>query len=800
MKILFVLISLLFVELAGAQTNEITISGKLSDFSTKEMLPFVNVVIRTEKDSVFVAGTITDENGVFSLEKIKSGSYILNISPIGYIKVKQVVFVGVNSTFLDLGTIDLKPLVLDMEEVTVMAKKDDIDGKMDKKSYSLEENISTSGGSVLQAVQNLPGITVQDNKVQLRGNDRVLILIDGKQSALTGIDGQSGLDNIPASSIERIEIINNPSSKFDANGNAGIINIILKKEKKDGWNGKVGMAGGLGALWVKKENLPSIRPQYQNTPKINPSLSLNFRKKNTNVFLQVDDLYTQTLNKNEFTTRTYDDGTVVNQQVKRNRNTNFLNSKIGLDFSKNDKNSFTIYGMYGSEKIIDRGDQPFFNADNSTRLRLWQFTEDELKTTFIGSASMQHKFKIPGQMVNTGVNYTFHRENEKYEFTNILPSYTGLDAFKLLSDEHIVDFNFDYSHPLKYGKLEVGTKTRYRQIPTNMQFYPSTQSPLDSSAGGKATYNEIIPALYANYLFDSKKWEGEMGLRMEYVGIQYQVNPNHPTYKSDGYSYIQPFPSTRIVYKLTDLQRISFFYNRRVDRPSEVDIRIFPKYDDAEIIKVGNPSLKPQFTNSLELGYKVRLKKGYWFTSAYGKSINGTITRISTIVPGSTLIYNVFQNAGKSYQTGIESVFSHDVSKIMSYNLAINGYFNEIEAFSVENKYPSPQTYTASKQSIYSGNAKLNTNFHLKNNFDLQLTAIYLAPDIIPQGQIAQRFTLNVGAKKTIQKGKGEIFFNATDLLNTMVIKKTVIGNGFRYTSADYYETQVFRLGYSYKF
>jgi len=799
-RLIFTLLILFFSITSFSQIKEITVSGKLVDLATKEALPFVSVVLKKEIDSSVVSGTITNETGLFSLEKVISGNYTLNISAFGYDKVGQSLFVGANSAFLDLGLIELKSLVLEFGEITVTTKKDEIDGKMDKKSYSLEDNVSNSGGSVLQAVQNLPGITIQDNKVQLRGNDKVLVLIDGKQSALTGYGGQSGLDNIPASSIERIEIITNPSSKFDANGNAGIINIILKKERQEGWNGKVGLAGGLGALWVKKENLPTIRPQYQNTPKLNPSISLNYRKKNTNLFLQADDLYTQTLNKNEFTTRTYDDGTIINQQLKRNRSTNFLNSKIGLDWSKNDKNSFTVYGLFGSEKIIDKGDQPFFDATNSNRLRLWQFVEDELKTTIMGSFAMQHKFKVPGRLFYTGVNYTFHRENEKYDFTNILPSYSGLDAFKLIADEHVVDYNFDYVHPLKYGKLETGTKFRYRTIPTNMIFYPNSISPLDSAAGGKATYNEIIPALYANYLFDSKKWEGEVGLRVEYVALQYQVNPNHPTYKSDGYNYMQPFPNARLVYKLTDSQKLSFFYNRRVDRPNEVDIRIFPKYDDAEIIKVGNPSLKPQFTNSLELGYKLKMKNAYWYASVYGKAINGTITRISTIVPSSTLIYAVFQNAGMSYQTGIESILSHDILKNVSYNLTLNVYYNEIEAFSIVNKYPTPQNYSSTKQSIYAGNLKLNTNFHLKNNFDIQLSAIYLSPDIIPQGKIGQRFSLNLGAKKDIQKGKGEIFVNATDLLNTMIIKKQVMGVGFRYSSTDYYETQVLRVGYSYKF
>lgn len=208
-------------------------------------------------------------------------------------------------------------------------------------------------------MQNLPGVTVQDGKVQLRGNDKVTVLIDGKQTALTGFGSQSGLDNIPASAIDKIEIINNPSSKYDANGNAGIINIIMKKNKQNGWNGKIGFTYGTGSFWIRKDNLPTIRPQYTITPKINPSLSLNYRKDKINAFLQVDNLYTQTLNKNEFVTRVYDNGTVINSQLKRNRNTNYLTTKAGIDWNIDSQNTLTISGLYGSEKIIDRGDQPF---------------------------------------------------------------------------------------------------------------------------------------------------------------------------------------------------------------------------------------------------------------------------------------------------------------------------------------------------------------------------------------------------------------------------------------------------------
>ncbi|EAZ94824.1 hypothetical protein FBBAL38_10307 [Flavobacteria bacterium BAL38] len=795
----FLILQLSFFSITNAQTS-VTVSGIIKDKNSKAVLPFVNVLIKTEKDNSFISGTVTNEEGRFSLSKIKSGNYYLEVSFIGYKTSKQSLYVGNLTEFLDINTIELEEETTTLQEVVVTGKTSELSAAMDKKTFSLKDNISQSGGSVLQAMQNLPSVTVQDGKVQLRGNDKVTVLIDGKQTALTGFGNQTGLDNIPASAIEKIEIINNPSAKYDVNGNAGIINIIYKKNKKDGFNGKIGFTTGVGSLWVRKENLPSIRQQYTFTPKINPSVSLNYRKNKVNVFFQGDYLYTETLNKNEFVTRNYDNGDVINSQLKRNRNTHFTTLKSGFDYAINDQNSLTVSGLFGSEKIIDKGDQPFFNGDFSQRNRLWQFLEDELKTTIMATAIYQHKFKEAGHLLNIGFNYTFHREDEKYFYDNYLPTSTGTDAFKLLSDEQVYDFNFDYIKPLKYGRIETGIKLRNRNIPTNMQFIPGVNSVLDTNAGGWATYKELIPAVYGNYIFENKKWEAELGLRIEYVKIQYDVNPNHIVYQSDGYNYTQPFPNLRLAYKINDNNKVSIFYNRRVDRPNEVDIRIFPKYDDAEIIKVGNPALRPQFTNSIELGYKKNWEKGSLYNAIYHRFADGTITRISSTVPPSNLIYATFQNVNKSYNTGIEMVLAQEISKLYAFNINLNAYRNQIDAFTVENKYPTTHTFSADKQEIYSGNIKLNNTFHFPKNIDVQLTGIYLAPDIIPQGKIKSRFSLDLGLKKAIQKGKGELFFNASDLLNTMIIKKEINGQGFNYNSNDYYETQVIRLGYSYKF
>ena len=802
-SLLPLLLSLSFAKTALAQTPTagVTLSGKVQDAQTKTALPFLTLQLLTEKDSAFVGGRLTNEMGAFTFTGLKKGNYVLAVRAIGYRPLRQRVLVGELSAFLDLGALLMTKEPQSLGNVVVTANADAVAATMDKKSFAVADNISQSGGSVLQAMSTVPGVTVgPDGKVQVRGSDKVVVLIDGKQTALTGFGSQNGLDNLPASALERIEIINNPSARFDANASAGIINLIFKKQEQQGFNGKLGLMGGAGALWIRKENLPTIRPQYQGTPKFNPSVAVNYRNGATNTFLQGDWLYAPTLNRNEFSTRTYNDGSVIIQQVKRNRRTDYATANAGVDHAFNDRNSVSISGLFNREKILDNGDNPYFAGTVQNRYRLWQFLEDEVKYTAFGSSVFTHRFEQPGHsLVFTG-NYSFHREDEQYFFTNTLPTFVGTDAFKLLSDEHVVDLNADYVRPLRQGRVEAGFKGRYRSIPVNMQFFAGANSPLDTGAGGWATYRETIPALYGNYVFESERVELEGGVRFEQVQVNYNVNPDHNTYKSDGYRYFQPFPNLRAAYKFDDTRKLSLFFNRRVDRPNEVDIRIFPKYDEPELIKVGNPALQPQYSTSAELGYKSSWGKGSVYAAAYHRIVDGTIARIATQVPGSVLLYNVFQNAGRSASTGSELVWQHTLSPSLSLSGNANVFRKTFDAFSVVNQYPVPVSFTSARQQLTSGNVKLNAVIRLPLEWQTQVSSVYLAPDLLPQGRIESRYSLDIGLKKSIQQGRGEIVANATDLLNTMQLRRTIRGTNFNLVSTDYLETQVVRVGYNWKF
>lgn len=784
-----------------AQENGVTLTGTIRDRTDQSKLSFVNVLLFQSMDSSFIQGVITDEDGQFTMDNIKSGEYYLNVSYLGFQEENIPVRVGRLSPFLDLGSIYLSESSEMLEEVMITARQEEVAGDLDKKSVLIEDNISQLGGSVLQAMSNLPGVTIdRDGKVIIRGSDQVAVLIDGKQTALTGFGEQQALDNIPASAVERIEIINNPSARFDATGMAGIVNIIFKKEKKEGWNGKVGLIAGMGALGIKQENLPGIRDQYRFTPKINPSASVNYKKDKINFFFMGDALYHQQMMRNEFITRIYSDGSEINQQFLENRTQPIYNVKTGLDWSLNDNNLITFSGLFNYRAYVDLGDLPYFNAESGDRLRLWQYYEEEVNQTLQASISHKYQFKQPGRTLETTFNYSFRRKDEVFYFDNFLPASIGTDTTSLIADENVYDLTIDYIRPLRSGRYEIGTKQRARIFPNFITFTPGVNSILDPSLSGSAEYRELLSAVYGNYVWESTHFELEAGLRIEYAQIDYLVDPNHSVYESDGFSYLEPFPNLRFAWLIGDDSNLSLFYNRRVNRPEEKALRVFPTYADPEILRLGNPTLIPQFSQSIELGFKHSWKSGYVYSAAYYRYLQNILTFIITSLPESTRLASIDQNAGDGVNTGVEVILDQKINSWLKMDINTNIYQNVINAFTINNAYPTNTPFSMEEQKAISGNVKANFQIKLPYQTTLQVTGIYLAPDIVPQGTIDARYALDFGIKRTIQNGRGELFLNVTDLFNTMIMRYELMGNDFQLRSTDYFETQAVRLGYQYRF
>jgi hypothetical protein len=799
-KLFYLTIYFLVISLT-VKAQGVAVSGNVKDAAKGQAISYVNVTVLNISDSSFVGGTITDEKGTFTLKDLSSGQYLLRLSFFGY----KVRFLTINAgrlnQFLDLGTVLLEEETFDLNEVTITAQRDEVETSLEKRTFSVEENISQLGGSVLQALQNLPSVTIdRDGKLFLRGSDKVAILIDGKQTAFTGIGAQSGLDNLPASAIERIEIITNPSSRYDATGNAGIINIIFKKEEASGWNGKIGFIGGLGALGIKEESFPGIRDQFRFTPKINPSLALNFRKDKINWFFQGDYLHQEVLMKNEFIERKFENGEIIKQQFLENRTQPIYNVNTGIDWSPNSRNDFTFGVLFNYRAYTDLGDLPFDNMQSGERVRRWEYYEDEVNQTLFINLTHTHSFLEVGHKLETNFNYSFRRKDEVFYFTNTLPNAIGTDTTMLIADENIFDLNIDYTRPLASGRLEIGTKQRARIFPNDITFHPGINTILDLGLAGTAEYREWLSALYGNYIYEKPGFELEAGVRLEYAKVDYLVDPNHAVYESAGFDYLEPFASIRGTWFVTDLSNFSIFYNRRVDRPEESALRAFPTYANPEILAIGNPTLLPQFTNTFELAFKQSWERGYLTAAAYHRASSNILTTILTEVPLTNRLTAIRQNADMGFNTGLELILNQKIADNLTLNLNANVYENVIGAFSITNAYPNDINFSRERQALTSGNAKFNLNWRTAKQYTIQFTGTYLAPDLLPQGKILSRYFADLGITRKIQNGKGEILFNASDIFNTLVIRQEIEGTDFSLRSDDFYETQVFRLGYNYRF
>ncbi|APY10435.1 TonB-dependent receptor [Seonamhaeicola sp. S2-3] len=804
MKFYFTLAITLILTIQSYAQGNAVISGRVIELSTKNPIPYANILITNDSDAT-VTGSITGENGRFSIKGLTEGDYKVKISFIGYKEKEIPVLVGSLNNAFDLGKIELKESSENLSEVVITAKKDIVSSSLDKKSFNIENNISQAGGSAMDAMRNLPGVTVDtEGKILLRGSDKVTVLIDGKQSSLTGFGNQKGLDNIPASNIERIEIINNPSAKYDSRGLAGIVNIIYKKENKNGFNGNVGLNFGVGELNIRKANLPNIMDKYAFTPKINPSFNLNYHSKNVNLFLQTDGIVRKRVNSNEFITRIYSNGNPnIRSQFLENRTQELYNIKAGVDWFIDDTNKLTLYSLFQDEYHIDRGDVPYDFILDGSRKRLWSWAEDE-NTRFINYvANFAHNFKQAGHTLDVGLLYTKGGEDELFPFTDTSDTGNSTDETHLLVDEIVTGLNVDYVKPLRSGRIELGSKVEIRKIPISYKINPGTNSVLDPNLGEWSEYNQDVYALYANLIHEGEKLDIEGGFRVEQTTINYDIDPANIYYsKNDAYNYFKFFPNVRLTLKADKNNKISAFYNRRIDRPGEFELRPFPKYDDPEILKTGNPYLRPQFTQTFELAYKTKWREGSVYLAGFYRSIEDIFERIFTNddTTSGTIINSIPQNLGKGSNLGFEITLEQTVTNNWDINGSFNWYTNKINAFSGTSIYPSPQPFYFDESKSNTWNFKLNNNVTLPYKIDFQLSTVYYAPNIIPQGKVKERYSVDFGLKKNVLKDKGEIKLSATDLLNTFGIKKSIIGDGFNLTSTNYYETQVITLGVKYKF
>ncbi len=788
--------------LGYAQSN-VSVAGQIFDEEKNEPIPFVSVSVFNQSEEL-ITGNISNENGLFILEGMEPGTYRLVLSSVGFEDLQKEILVGKLNQYYDLGKLILSPSSTQLDEVVITDEREEIASGLDRKSYSMSQNIAQSGGSVMDAMKAMPGIAFdQDGKVILRGSDRVIVLIDGKQSSLTGYGNQKGLDNLPAANIERIEIINNPSAKYDANGMAGIINIIYKKERQTGLHGGVGFAYGLGALSQRRQDLPTELGSYSPTPKYIPSLDLNLRREKLNFFLQSEVLFQERLPNNEFTTRYYDDGRVISSQVPENRKQTHYIFKGGVDYLFDNKRTLSFSGIYDWESHVDTAQVAYINRDN-IRNRYITWNEEEITGYLNYALRFEQKFDQPGHNLQSYLQYSRGWEDETYYLndSSFIRS-DGRDITTVLGTEHITSGGLDYNRPTGSGRVETGGKIQIRDLPVEYEQQRDLNSMLYPGLGTWSRWGERIYAGYLNWVHEKRAYDIEGGLRAEYTSVFYNMDPDNIYYDdNDAYDYFRLFPNVRFTYKLLENFRLSAFFNQRIDRPGEPELRMYSKSDDHELVKVGNPYLRPQYTSSSELALQQYWNSGSVFLSGYYRLIEDSFQRIYT--QDTSSIYDVvvksYANTGQMENLGVEVVLSQDITHFWKLSGNLNIYQIEIDGYTGRLLFPYPHSFRIQKTSGGTWDTKITNTLDVNDQLQIQVIGLYFAPRDIPQGRQLSRSSIDLGIKRKILSGNGDLTFAATDVFNRYGLRQEIIGDGFVADYQNFFETQTLRVSFKYRF
>jgi outer membrane receptor protein involved in Fe transport len=782
------------------------VSGRILQAANDSPVGSASVVVEDAATGQPLSGTLTGENGRFQLQGLAPGTYKIRISYTGFFPADADVLVSTVNNSYDLGDIRLPRLQGRTDEISVTTAAETVQtAGFDTQVFQLDGGPIQSTGTLLDAMKSLPGVTVdQEGKVSLRGSDKVAILIDGKQSSLTGFGSQRGLDSVAAANVEAIEIINNPSARFDAAGMAGIINIIYKQEQQRGLSGDVAMGFGMGQFTKQRPDLPTDLGSFSYNEKVVPSANINYRTEKTRTFLQGEVLFQDDLPNNEFTTRFYDDGRVIESQVPENREQYHYTIRGGVDWFFNPRNTLTISGIQDFEKHIDVAQVPFILRSTGQRERFWFWREEE-DTGFTNvNANLKHHFATPGHELSLNLQYTRGVEDEAYFLNEQSRIRVGTDNTHIIATENTLPLSIDYIRPMRSGRLEVGTKAQRRWIPVTYKVGRGQQSVIYDGLGDFSDWDENIYAGYANLVYVKPSYTLEAGVRIEQTNVSYTIPQENIYYPgSDKYDYFKLFPNTKLTYNLGRANRLIVAYNRRVDRPGEPELRIFPKYDDPEILKVGNPFLRPQFTNVYEIGLGRSWNGGSASAAVYHRDIKDSFLRVFAIDnsnPNYNIVNRIFENAGNSRQTGLQVLMEQDIVSWWRLSGNVNWYKNNIDAFETLLLFPTRRPFSTAGSKADTWDFKVNSRTELPRGMELQTSYIYYAARNVPQGRERARSSFDISAKQPFLNERAEFVFTFTDIFNDFALQHEIDGLGFRALYQNFLETQVASVGLRLRF
>lgn len=789
MKKFFTCFAALYVlALAGTPLfgqTPLSVNGKIAD-PNKKPIDYATVALLKASDSSLVKTALSDTKGEYQFTQLREGQYLISVTSVGYKKTRSSKFnLSAARPAVTVPPISLEPESKRLNEVKITAQKPFIERKADKLVVNVENSSVAAGSTALEVLQKAPGVTVdKDDNIALKGRQGVLVMIDGKQTYMSNADLANLLRNMQSNEIESIEIINNPSARYEASGKSGIINIKLKKNKNFGTNGTFTAGGGYGKKY-----------------KSNAGLTLNNRSQKMNIFgnynysnnkrfqdMTIDRINTSSTGSTYF----FQNGSAD----RKNQNNNF---KAGIDYFINKNNTIgalvTGYINHGGELY---NNQTLIGAalrkNDSSVVALNDGTYQYRNLTY--NVNFRSVIDTSGQELQVDLDYSNYYGNDRTRYDNVYYSDPDqqISTSELLRNHtpshiDIYSVKADYTYPLSKGmKLETGIKSSMVKTDNDFQFTRFTDNNWqnDPSRSNHFIYDENVNAAYLNWNYELKKMTFQVGLRGEQTNSKGNLVTTNNVVKRH---YFNLFPSAVINRNFNDDHSLGLSYSRRINRPSYDALNPFEYYLDKYTYNQGNPFLKPEYTNSYELSYT--FKRSYILSLGYSIT-NDVITEVLLPNEQKQALYQTNQNLDKQISYSVTASAPVNFAKWWSSNTNLNVFYlgfrtPDLQGQKLDNGKTAFQLYSSHRFTI-------NSTLSAELNGDYQSSLIYGTLKINAQ------YGIDLGLSKSFYNKRGNIKFSFNDVFNT---RKQIVSSaypGLNYTLHQKNETQVGRLTLSYRF
>ena len=745
------------------------VRGKVLDKQNSEPLGFVNVRITQKASGAFVGGGMTDSEGNFTVKNLKNGAYVLTLTFVGYKEETRDFELTADSPKKTFTRIYMSENRNELAGVTITGQKSTMKLEVDRKSFDVTQLISNSGEAASDVLDNIPSVEVDnDGNVSLRGNSSVEVWINGKSSGLTSDNRAQILQQLPAESIEKIEVIDNPSAKFSAEGSAGIINIVLKKNRKAGYYGSLQAGGG-----TRGGANTSFNINY-NSSKLDAYANIGYRHRSNDGRSESDQVFTNTGEYQRYR------GTSKNMG-------NNLFTRAGITWHATDKDDISFNGMmmFGGGK--NRSDIPYrygtVGDGSDSRMMLRRTRSKDDMRMFYGELNYRHNFSDKHFIDFTIDANKWKRDNDNFYqdstvyYSEERPTEYDYQYRPMYMNNNRWEMKLDYENQINDRmKVEAGYQGNFSHENSPQEsFVDDTSWDGANSVEDKDYFNRFIydmdlHALYATFSYKLGKLGVMGGLRGEYWKVntesytweqEHDASKRDPAFKKD---YFQLFPSLFLSYQLTETQQLQLNYTRRLRRPWGGQLNSFRDTRDATMVSFGNPELTPEFSNSFSLNYLKTWNDHSLLVSAYYRPTSDVIQRINYQSCTDGLMYSTSVNVAKSLSSGLEVVLKNKLFRILDLTTTANAYYYKLNGFSYD---IDGQTVTGKGNDNFTWNARMTASLILPYDISVQATGRYNARQVITQGHRKANYSVDLGARKNFFNKALTVAVNCRDLLNS---------------------------------